>query len=116
MRDARAAVWYNGGERSVMNMPFALKNKTTSELFSCTLLNVYDLPYHGVKLWGVREKAEAEADAFLAEKGALEPAEWEIVSLDEHQAKLCNVRLGNDPKKRVYLAEDGGIVAQRDAT
>jgi hypothetical protein len=109
-------MWYNGGEWSVTNMPYALKNKTTSELFSCALRNVYDLPYHGVKLWADREEAEAEADAFLTERGVENPADWEIVSLDEHQAKLCNVRLGNNPKKRVYLAEDGGIVAQSDAT
>jgi len=93
-------------------MPFALKNKATSELFSCTLLNVYDLPYHGVKLWGDREAAEAEAEAFLAEKGVEAPADWEIVSLDENQAKLCNVRLNNNPSRRVYLTEEGRIVAE----
>ena len=97
-------------------MPYALKNRKTSELFSCTLLNVYDLPYHGVKLWGDRETAEAEAPAILEANGVEEPSEWEIVSLGEHQAKLCNVKLNNDPKKRVYLTDDGGITAQRDAT
>lgn len=108
-------LWYNGSEWSVMNMPFALINKTTSEIFACTLLNIYDLPYHGVKLWGDREAAEAEADAFLTEIGVEAPAEWEIVSLDEHQAKLCNVKLNNNPKKRVYLADDGRIEVQWDA-
>jgi hypothetical protein len=105
-------LWYNGGEWSVTNMPFALKNRTTSELFSCTLRNVYDLPYHGVKLWGDRESAEAEAEAFLKERGAEAPAEWEIVSLDENQAKLCNVRLNNNPNRRVYLTEEGSIAAR----
>lgn len=100
----------------VTKMPYALKNKKTSELFSCTLLNVYDLPYYGVKLWEDRESAEAEARAFLREKGVEEPSEWEIAGLGEHQAKLCNVKLNNDPAKRVYLTDDGRIVAQRDAT
>jgi len=97
-------------------MPYALKNKKTSELFSCMLRNIYDLPYHGVKLWDDRDMAEAEAAVFLAERGVGDPAEWEIASLDERQAKLCNVKLGNNPKKRVYLREDGGIDTQSDAT
>lgn len=95
-------------------MPYALKNKKTSELFSCTLLNVYDLPYHGVKLWEESAAAEAEARAFLAERGVEDPEEWEIVSLDENRAKLCNVKLNNNPKKRVFLADDGSIQAQWD--
>ena len=96
-------------------MPYALKNRKTSELFACTLLNVYDLPYHGVKLWPDREAAEADAPAFLAEKGADCPSDWEIVHLDEYQAKLCNVRLNNDPSRRVCLTEEGGIDIRQGA-
>lgn len=97
-------------------MPYALRNKETAELFSCALVNLYGIPYHGVKLWEDRSEAEADAPSFLAERGVDDPARWEVVGLDEHQAKLCNVRLGNNPKKRVYLAEDGTIDAQWDAT
>ena len=93
-------------------MPYALKNKETSELFSCALENIYGIPYHGVKLWEDREAAEADAPSFLVERGACDPWRWEVVGLDEHQAKLCNVKLNNNPNRRVFLTEEGRIDAQ----
>jgi len=95
-------------------MPYALKQKTTAELFSCTLINIYDFPYHGVKVWEERETAERDYASFLAEQGSDEPWLWEVVELSEDQNKMCNVKLNNNPAKRVYLGEQGRIEARID--
>lgn len=93
-------------------MPYALKHKETSELFSCTLVNIYQFSYYGVKLWDDQETAEKEFAAFVASQGVDEPWIWEVTELDENQAKLGNVKLNNNPNKRVFLSEDGTIKAR----
>lgn len=93
-------------------MPYALKHRETAELFACTLVNAYDLPYHGVKFWHEREQAEREFASFLGEQGVDRPWQWEVVELEEGLLKMGNVKLSNNPEKRVFLTAEGRIEAR----
>lgn len=95
-------------------MPFVLKHKDTGEIFSCSLTNIYDFRYHGVKVWEDAAAAEAEKGSVTAEQGYDQPWEWEAVELPEERVKLCNVKLNNNPSRRIYLTGDGALVTKTD--
>lgn len=94
-------------------MPFVLIHRETSEIYACPLINNYDLEYYGTKFWENQQNAAQEADTFLASRGVGSPHPWEIAELDEHRLKMCNVKLGNDPSKKLFLGVDGQISAIR---
>jgi hypothetical protein len=90
-------------------MPYVLKHKDTSELFTCKLINVYDFEYHGVKMWNNQDIAEAEYASFLLEKGLDELWNWELLELAENLIKLGNVKLNNNATKRLFLTLEGKV-------
>lgn len=92
-------------------MPYVLKHKNSGEIFSCRLVNIYDLPYHGAKAWEEAAEAEAERDAFLADRSQ-RPDDWELFELEESKLKLCNVKLNNNPNRRLYWEPDGRLTAR----
>ncbi|WP_438444583.1 hypothetical protein [Gorillibacterium sp. sgz5001074] len=96
-------------------MPYVLQHKDTGELFSCFLTNIYDFRYYGVKVWEDREAAQAELGTITAEHGYDQPWEWEPVELGEDRVKMGNVKLNNNPDKRIYLTPEGKLEA-RSAT
>lgn len=93
-------------------MPFVLKHRETSELFACTLVNTYDFPYHGVKFWDSPEEAQGEFASFLNAQGVEDSRQWEVIELEENGLKMGNVKLNNNPAKRVYLTAEGRIQAR----
>ncbi|TVY02258.1 hypothetical protein [Cohnella terricola] len=97
-------------------MPFTLKHSATGTLLSCVQRNGYKLDYYGVVLWDnepeQHEVAEALAEAGISpadEAGRLEA--WEALKLSEHEAKMANVKLRNDPR-RVVRVQDGVLEAK----
>lgn len=90
-------------------MPFVLKNKKDAQLFSCKLINIYEFEYYGVKQWDFYDDAEAEIEALLQKNDAGQTKDWEIVELEEHQMKMCNVKLNNNANRRVYLTDEGAL-------
>ncbi|MBB6730307.1 hypothetical protein [Cohnella zeiphila] len=119
-------------------MPYALRHAGTGELLACRQTNSYQLAYYGLLLWDDAPQEEARLNALLLSerytaaaaerewgpsrddrrKDRLE-AEWEQVQelanwrpvlLTEHEAKMGNVKLRNDPSLRVCL-RDGRIEA-----
>lgn len=95
-------------------MPYVLKHKETGEIFSCSLTNIYDFTYHGVKAWDELSEAAAECGPLAVEYGYNEPWLWEVTPLEENKLKLCNVKLNNNPSKRIYLLEDGRLEARTE--
>jgi hypothetical protein len=93
-------------------MPYVLKHKATGEIFACTLKNIYDFDYHGVKAWDSAAAASAELGPLTAEHGYDEPWLWEVTALDESKLKLCNVKLNNNPSRRVLMLADGRLDVQ----
>lgn len=93
-------------------MPYVLKHTETGEIFSCALTNIYDFTYHGVKVWDNLEAAKAELGSITAEFGYDQPWLWEAAELEENQVKMCNVKLNNNPAKRVYLTPEGKLEAR----
>lgn len=93
-------------------MGYVLKHRQTGELFSCMLVNVYDLPYYGVKVWEDQETAMEEYPSFLAECGIGELGDWEVTELEDEQVKLANVKLSNNPNRAVFLLENGKLEAR----
>ncbi|RAV04143.1 hypothetical protein [Paenibacillus sp. YN15] len=96
-------------------MYYVLKHKETGEIFSCSQKNVYDFMYHGVKSWEDEDAAEAELGLVLAEHGYDEPSNWEVFLIpEEHTLKMCNVKLANNPAKRIFMLPDGRLEARSD--
>lgn len=83
-------------------MPFVLLHKQSSEIYTCPLINLYNFPYYGTKAWEDRDEAENEYSAFLSERGTAPVSDWDLFELEEHKLKLCNVKLNNNPKKRLF--------------
>lgn len=90
-------------------MPYVLKHKKTSQIFTAIMKNAYDLPFYGAKAWNTLEEAEDERAAFLDEQKVSrdEQANWEPWHIDEQQQKIFNVELNNNPKKRLFVDEKG---------
>ncbi|WP_239614453.1 PDZ domain-containing protein [Cohnella mopanensis] len=96
-------------------MPFGLKHTTTGTLLACVQRNGYKLAYYGLLLWEhppeLLEVSEALAEAGIAPGDeAGEVGDWEAQELSEHEAKIANVKLRNDPRRVVYY-RDGVIAA-----
>ncbi len=88
-------------------MPSVLRNSKTSEIYTCTLINIYDFAYHGTKFWEDAEEAAGEYAAFLQDRGERDIGAWEVREVEERQLKLFNVKLKNNPANRLYLDERG---------
>lgn len=91
-------------------MGFILQNKISGEVAACQQINHYDLPYYGVKQWPDKAAAETEAPALLESKGVASAEDWMIVTADEPQIKMMNVKLKNNPSMQVF-EQDGRITA-----
>lgn len=79
-------------------MPYVLKHKQTSQLYTCSLINVYRLPYYGTKCWDYEDDARSSYIPFLESKDPAAVQDWELMEISENQLKLCNVKLKNDPR------------------
>jgi hypothetical protein len=93
-------------------MPFVLKNRSTSEIYACTMLNNYQIPYYGIKSWAWKDEAEGEIASFLNSQGVEEIEGWEILEIEDNKLKIFNVKLKNDSQRKLYLDEDGNPVIQ----
>ena len=87
-------------------MPFVLKHDKTSQIFTCTLINSYELAYYGTKFWDDEEEARAAYSDFLRSQGVLEIGDWQLMELSDHDLKLCNVKLKNDPRLILSFNEE----------
>ncbi|MCC3373138.1 hypothetical protein [Cohnella sp. REN36] len=115
-----------------MTTVYALKHVVTGELLAAMQTNGYQLRYYGVLLWPSPPDDE-ERLAALGRAGLYLPPEagnakrtdrlkseweqvqelgrWRLCELDEHEAKMANVKLRNDPRLRVVLM-DGELHAE----
>ncbi|MFC5531954.1 hypothetical protein [Cohnella yongneupensis] len=97
-------------------MPYVMKHAPSGTILSFAQRNGYSLAYYGIRLWedlpDQTQMAEALAEAGIAPGDAGgELGEWEPLSLTEHEAKMANVKLRNDPK-RVVAYRDGAFIAK----
>jgi hypothetical protein len=96
-------------------MPYVLKHRETSQIYTCMLVNHYELAYYGVKFWPdeAETAAREEAAAWLAAQGIADADAWNVVRMDEATMKLGNVKLKNDPANELFLNAEGRPVAER---
>ncbi len=96
-------------------MPYALRHAAPGTLLASLQRNGYQLDYYGVVQWDDEPGTEA-VKAALAQAGvppgdeAANLEAWEAVRLTEHEAKMANVKLRNDPR-RVVQYRDGVLDA-----
>lgn len=88
-------------------MPFVARQKTTKDVLACSQINRYDFAYFGLKIWEDAEEAAAEYASLLLEQGMDDIWEWEIIELDDKQLRLGNVKLNNNPQRRLRWDEPG---------
>lgn len=95
-------------------LPYVMKHALSGTILSFAQRNGYSLAYYGIRSWDdvptPVQMAEALAEAGIApgESGG-ELDEWEPLALSDHEAKMANVKLRNDPR-RVVAYRDGAIV------
>jgi hypothetical protein len=87
-------------------MPYILQHNTSLQIYSCMLINKYELAYYGIKYWDQLELAIAQYQKFLVEQGAVELDSWSIVEMDEDKMKIGNVKLKNDPTYKLIWNEN----------
>ncbi|WP_426454291.1 hypothetical protein ACP26L_17070 [Paenibacillus sp. S-38] len=95
-------------------MPYILRHKETGEIAASLQKNHYDLVYYGVKLWNSEKEALEEREPYLEAECFPEPDRWETLLVREERAKLMNVKLKNDPARRVYMDAGGVLTVQAD--
>lgn len=81
-------------------MPYVLQHRETEEIAAAFLRNMYDLEYWGARWWAVPDEAEAAA--------AGDP-DWVVLHVTDSRLKLINVKLNNDPNRRLFMDEQGSI-------
>lgn len=81
-------------------MPYVLRHKETGEIAAAFLRNIYDLDYWGARWWAVSDEAEAAA--------AGDP-DWAVLHVTDSRLKVINVKLNNDPNRRLFMDEQGSI-------
>ncbi|TFE24861.1 hypothetical protein [Cohnella luojiensis] len=98
-------------------MPYMMRHSPTGTLLACVQRNGYKLAYYGLLLWdeppSSAQMAEALAGAGIERAdpaGQLE--DWLPLELTEHEAKMANVKLRNDPS-RVVAYRDGVMTARK---
>jgi hypothetical protein len=97
-------------------MPYVMKHSNTGTLLACVQRNGYKLAYYGIVLWEQTpisaQMSEALAEAGInSEDAGGNIEDWEPLELTEHEIKMANVKLRNDPL-RVVTYRDGKVTAE----
>jgi len=93
-------------------MPYVMKHTSTGTLLACVQRNGYKLAYYGIVIWehappSLTQMSEALAEAEIRpDDPAGRVQDWEPLQLSEHEMKMANVKLRNDPR-RVVSYRDG---------
>ncbi len=90
-------------------MTYVLQHTSTLQIYTCMLVNHYQLAYYGVKYWDRLETATEQYPAFLASQAAIDLENWQVVEMEESRMKLCNVKLKNDPLFHVFFSKSAQI-------
>jgi hypothetical protein len=102
-------------ERGLRAMYWVIRHKVSGRIFSCKLINGYDMEYYGVKNWDDHDTALAEMPAFLKLYEKSELDEWAICEIEEMPLKMLNVKLNNNPAKRVFMDSEGKLSVETSA-
>lgn len=97
-------------------MPYVMRHSVTGTLLANVQRNGYKLAYYGILIWEqpptIAQMAEALAEA------AIEPGDpagriedWGSLQLSEHEMKMANVKLRNDPR-RIVAYRNGSLFAE----
>lgn len=94
-------------------MPYVLQHTQTLQLFTCHLVNHYQLVYYGVKYWETSEEAEQKFETFLQQQGIDNVKLWHVIEIEEGQMKICNVKLKNNSDHVIYWTAEGKADVRR---
>lgn len=90
-------------------MPYVLKHKEKSQILTAMLQNNYGFAYYGAVHWSDPNEAEEHYQGVLQQLQIAEEEwdQWSLFKVDENQLKLFNVKLSNNPRKKLYMDESG---------
>jgi len=86
-----------------------LKHAETGQIYTCMLVNHYELAYYGTKFWDSKEAAEEQMTLFLQEQSMQQTESWDVAEVSEQQMKVFNVKLRNDSRNRLFVGDDGSV-------
>ncbi|MEK8128425.1 hypothetical protein WMW72_10965 [Paenibacillus filicis] len=92
-------------------MSYVLRHTITGEIAACLQKNHYDLSYYGIRQFVSEQEAQELMKGFLQEIGRDDEHRWLVVYLEEGRVKLGNVKLKNDPSRRLILHAEGNLEA-----
>lgn len=87
-------------------MIYALRESASGMLLSCMQVNGYQLPYYGIMSWEAQPDEATIEEAIRRAGEAGSATNWLTVELTDHQAKMANVKLKNDVRRRVFLHDN----------
>lgn len=95
-------------------MPYVLKHKENAQILTAMLQNTYGFAYYGAVNWNDQKEAEDHYRSVLQQLQVpeVEWDHWSLFKVDENQLKLFNVKLSNNPRKRLYIDESGKSFAE----
>jgi hypothetical protein len=94
-------------------MPIVLQHQQSGQIYTCVLVNHYQLRYYGTKYWDDEDAAATQKAAFLAAEGDLDPDQWRLLTIEEAKMKIFNVRLKNDLENQLFLDGDGQLTISK---
>ncbi|WP_072327363.1 MULTISPECIES: hypothetical protein [unclassified Paenibacillus] len=90
-------------------MSYVLRHSVTGEIAACLQKNNYDLDYYGIRQWDSEQEAQEQKAMFLEQIGHDDEHRWLVLHLDESRVKLGNVKLKNDPARRLIMHPEGTL-------
>ncbi|SEM85902.1 hypothetical protein [Paenibacillus sp. OV219] len=90
-------------------MAIVLRHRVTGEIACGMLSNVYQFVYYGALWWEDMEQAETLFEEELISAGYEQDSNWDLLEVKEARLKIFNVKLNNDPKRKLLLQNDGSI-------
>jgi hypothetical protein len=85
---------------------FVLQHKLTHQIYTCMLINIYQLQYYGIKFWNDEQTSMEQFESFLNSQSIIDPENWIIIQLDENRMKMGNVKLKNNSQNLLFLNEN----------
>ena len=93
-------------------MPFMVLHTKTNQIFTCTLINKYELSYYGIKYWEDENRALKEVNTFLVEQHVQHLDDWIVMEIDENLMKIGNVKVKNNPKYELFWIDKQKLEAK----
>lgn len=90
-------------------MPVICRNRHSGEIAAGFMKNIYEFTYFGAWWWDSLQNAQSVHVADLHRLGVENSGDWDLIEIADDKLKLLNVKLNNDPRRKLIMDKDGTI-------